>query len=75
MIRYKDINGNSGIAAYEAGSNFIIIRFKDGATYLYNYTQPGKQHVDEMLRLAATGKGLTTYINKYVRENYAEKIV
>lgn len=74
MVPYKNRKGNSGIVAYEPGSNFIIIRFKDGGTYLYNDTKPGVKHVTKMLRLAATGEGLATYINKYVRENYDRKI-
>jgi hypothetical protein len=47
------------------------LKFKDGRTYLYDYAKPGKVHVEEMKKLAVEGNGLTTYINKYVRDNYS----
>lgn len=74
MKRYKNKDGNSGILFYEAGSNFIIISFKGGGTYLYDNVRPGSKHVAKMIELAASGEGLATYINKYIRENYAKKL-
>ena len=34
MERYKDLNKDSGIIAYEIGSDSIIVEFKGNATYL-----------------------------------------
>lgn len=69
-----DINGDSGVAAYESGADYIKVQFKGNTTiYLYNYSAPGAAHVEEMKRLAATGDGLNSYISKYVKSNYADK--
>ena len=67
-------SGNSGVSGYEFRGNNIIWRFKDGRTYLYSYKKPGKFHVENMRRLAESGKGLTTYVNKNVRDNYDGKL-
>lgn len=74
MQRYKDTDGDSGIAAYETGPGSITIRFADGGTYLYDASAPGAKHVAELQRLARRGNGLNTYINKYVRSNYAARL-
>ena len=74
MRPYTDISGDSGVAAYEMGPGSIQIQFTDGGTYLYDASAPGATHVAEMQRLARSGDGLNTYINKYVRKNYAAKL-
>ena len=63
----------SGVYGFKTGDDYIFIQFTDGTKYLYNYIKPGKQHVEKMKDYAKEGKGLSTYINKYVRENYALK--
>ena len=75
MEKYKSIAGNSGVIAYEAGADFIKIKFIDGSVYLYSYRNPGKVHVEHMKMLAKKGRGLSTYISRYVRVNYEEKLV
>jgi hypothetical protein len=74
MQPYMDLNGDSGVATYEVGQDSITIQFSRGGTYLYTNSVPGAMHVAEMKRLAETGDGLNTYINKYVRKNYAAKL-
>lgn len=74
MQPYKDIDGDSGVAAYEIGQGSITVQFSKGGTYLYNGSAPGAAHVAEMQRLAQAGDGLNAYINKYVRKNYAAKL-
>lgn len=74
MQPYKDIDGDSNVAAYEIGQGSISVQFSNGGTYLYNGSAPGAAHVAEMQRLAQTGDGLNAYINKYVRKNYAAKL-
>ena len=64
----------SGVAAYECGPGWIAIRFHHGGTYLYDGRHPGTVHVLEMQRLADGGQGLNTYINQYVRDDYAERL-
>jgi hypothetical protein len=71
-IQYKRDNPNAGILNYEITHNGIILEFEDRKhRYLYNADKPGPQHLQEMLRLASEGRGLTTYVNQHVRENYA----
>ncbi len=75
MEKYKNVAGNSGVIAYEAGADFIKIEFIDGSVYLYSYRNPGKVHVENMKMLAGGGRGLSTYISRYVRVNYEAKLV
>jgi len=74
MKPYKHKTEKAGVAAYNTGDDFIIIEFQDGSTYLYNYKSTGKANIERMKTLAATGKGLTTFINQHVRDHYAEKL-
>ena len=74
MPHYGDKSGDSGVASYEVGPDFIIVRFKEGHGYLYNDAAPGRRRVESMKRLAARGQGLSTYISKHVRDNYAAKL-
>ena len=41
MEIYCDTHGDSGVSAYEVGTDFIIVRFMKGDTYLYNYFTTG----------------------------------
>ena len=74
MIPYKNLSGNSGVKAYESGRGYIKIEFAGGDVYLYDDEVPGKAFVDAMKKLAVKGKGLATFISKYVREDYAKKL-
>lgn len=61
-------NSESGVSMYEKTRDSITIKFHRGGTYLYDYTSPGQEHVEQMKSLAVAGKGLNTYINKHVKE-------
>ncbi len=74
MQRYQSSNTNTGITAYQVVSGGITVQFKDGSVYLYTSRSAGRKHIDQMKKLAAQGEGLTTYINRFVRENYAAKL-
>jgi len=74
MQRYKNMDGDSGVAAYEIGRGSIIVQFREDGAYVYDGSRPGARHVAEMQRLARAGKGLATYINKFVGKNYARKL-
>lgn len=74
MTPYMDLGGNSGVTAYELGNDYILVEFHGGSLYLYTYDRPGKFDVENMKELAVRGRGLNTYINKYVRKNYARRI-
>ena len=75
MQPYRDLDGDSGVDAYESGPDFIKVRFRGppAAVYTYTYASAGSGHVEEMKRLAASGDGLNAYINRHVRGNYASK--
>jgi hypothetical protein len=74
MKRYRDRKGNSGVVAYEATKEAIVIMFADGGKYLYDKVRPGLRHIRNMKALAEVGMGLATYINRHVRGNYAKKL-
>ena len=74
MQRYKNQSGKSAIRAYEIYEKSIVIEFRYAGKYLYNYDQPGPEHVEEMKRLAVEGKGLSTYITQNVRKLFAKKL-
>lgn len=73
MEKYMNLSGKSGVVAYEIGSDFIRVQFKDGSVYLYIYENPGKFDVEKMKELARQGSGLNSYINKQVKNNYQKK--
>ena len=74
MEVYQNLGGNSSIHSFEIEHDSIIVQFDTGSKYLYNDLKPGAIHVQRMKALAKQGKGLSSYINKYVRNNYAKRI-
>ncbi len=73
MEQYKNLGSNSGIRAYEIGSDFVRIRFSSGAEYLYTYQSAGSANIEEMKRLAYAGVGLNSFIMLNVKTQYAGK--
>ena len=55
---------------YEIEDTAIIVQFVHGAKYKYSYASAGKENVEEMKRLAISGKGLSTYISQHVKDRY-----
>jgi hypothetical protein len=74
MERYKNLSGDSGVAAYEIGQGSITVQFKDGAVYLYTNQSTGAANIAEMQRLAVAGQGLNSFINRIARKGYAQKL-
>lgn len=74
MERYRNLGGDSGVTAYEIGTNYIKVQFSDGAVYLYNYQSAGNTHIERMKELAVAGRGLNSYINQFVRKGYASRL-
>lgn len=74
MTLYRNLNGSSGITAYEIRDRSIVVEFKHGGRYVYDYDIPGKKEVEEMKVRAIEGRGLATYINKNVRQRFAGKL-
>lgn len=76
MRRYANLDGRAGVLEYEIGPDWIMLRFRDRPElYLYNRDKPGIGKVLQMKRLALAGRGLTTFVNQHVRENYAQRIL
>lgn len=75
MEAYKDINGDSGVAAYDYGDDWIKVQFKDGNTYEYQAANIGQAHITNMKKLADAGDGLNSYImrNPTVRNGWSSK--
>jgi hypothetical protein len=72
---YKSRNPNAGVLNYEVVGRSIVLEFADHrCRYVYDEILPGAVHVRAMIQLAKRGKGLTTYVNQHVRENYAAKV-
>lgn len=74
MEIYKNLSGNSGVISYEIGDDYIIVQFREGATYLYNYESAGAETVEQMKQHAISGEGLNSFINTGVGEQYAERL-
>ena len=72
MKRYGNLHGNSGIAAYEDGPDFIRIRFTSGSIYLYTYDSAGEDDIEEMKELAERRRRGTRFINDF-RPGYARR--
>lgn len=71
MERYKNLSRKSGISSFECGADYITVCFTGtGKTYTYSYRKAGSIHVEAMKRLAVEGRGLATYISRYVKDLY-----
>jgi hypothetical protein len=73
MENYKNLGGDSGVLAFELGGDSILVQFRDGSLYLYNYQSTGKDNVERMKKLALDGVGLNSFISRVVRKSYAKK--
>ena len=74
MIPYENINGNSGIVAYDTKEESITVQFRSGGrtVYTYTYESAGADAVETMKSLARQGHGLNSYISKN-QPGYSEK--
>lgn len=71
MERYRNAGGDSGVSAYEIGTDYIKVKFSGTSrTYTYNYRKAGSTHVEQMKQLARNGSGLNSYINRYAKHLY-----
>ncbi|MCB5186127.1 hypothetical protein LG201_13010 [Methylobacillus gramineus] len=64
MEIYKDVDGDSGISAYEIGEDRVSIRLISGAIYVYTFASAGREHIENMKKLAKGGDGLNSYIKR-----------
>ena len=73
MVRYRALSGHSGVVAYELSSNSVVVEFRDGWKYEYTSQSAGAARVATMKRLAASGRGLSTFISQEARKAFARK--
>ena len=73
MHRYSEDGHDTGVSAYTFDDHSITVLFNEGWYYLYDEEKPGSRHIRKMKELAKQGSGLSTYISRYVRENYHKK--
>lgn len=75
MTPYKNLGGDSNVAAYEITETSICVQFKSGKqrNYLYDSVRPGIAVVNVMKGLATQGHGLNSYISSTVKSNFSEK--
>jgi len=74
MERYKNLGGDSGVSAYEIGTESITVQFSTGSVYLYTYKSAGSANIERMKSLAVAGEGLNSYINRNVKKGYESKL-
>lgn len=66
MTPYSSTSGKrSGVAAYEIGDDFIIVRFHKTGEYKYSYSSCGRPSVEQMKALALASNGLSTFIAQH----------
>ncbi|MDC5554127.1 Uncharacterised protein [Acinetobacter baumannii] len=71
MERYLDLDGDSGIHAYEIGDTYIRVQFnRTFKIYTYSYRSTGAVRVEDMKQLARNGDGLNSYIMRYAKTLY-----
>lgn len=74
-MAYANLGGNSGVATYDLGEDWILINFTTGARYLYTTKSTSIDNIEQMKRYAHEGKGLNSYIMRMVKTDYAGRNV
>ena len=74
MERYNNGGRSTGAVAYEIVDDGIKVQFQDATVYLYTNEATGADNVAKMKKLAAEGRGLTSFINREVKKRYAKKL-
>lgn len=72
MQTYANRGRNSSIRCYEYGKTYIKVQFKTGTPYIYSYDSAGTSNVEEMKRLADSGRGLGSFIMRNCRTLYVK---
>ncbi|MGB4956937.1 MAG: hypothetical protein WBO49_00625 [Candidatus Saccharimonas sp.] len=79
MQQYKNLSGESNIASYQIGEDYIIVGFEASKYsvamfYKYTYAASGQNVIDHMKQLALHGAGLNSFINTHpVKKQYIAK--
>lgn len=73
MTPYANVGGDSNVAAYESGEDYIRVKFRDGRVYTYTASSVGASNLAKMQAFAKSGIGLNSFIVRKVRTMYASK--
>ena len=73
MKTYDNLGGDSGVVAYDYNSEVIKVQFDDGWIYEYEASTIGAADFQQMISLADSGRGLNSYINRYIRKRFTNK--
>ena len=73
MRQYGTHAKSHGVIAYEVGPDSIDVEFTSGWVYHFSYNNPGQLRVDRMKALAESGKGLSTFISKHVKNRFESR--
>lgn len=64
-MKYRDVGNDGGVDSYRVTEAGIEIRFKNNPTvYSYLRAEYGNFAIDNLVRLAEAGDGLTSAINR-----------
>ena len=70
MEQYRNLNGNSNVRAFFIGDDYIDVLFDGGEVYRYSYRSAGSDKIEQMKKLARQGRGLNSFIMRYVKMSY-----
>jgi len=55
MESYKNLGRNANVIAYEVGSDWIKVQFRDGSIYTYIYQSAGQTNIEHMKKTGDCG--------------------
>ena len=70
MRHYGGHTRKHGVLAFDIQPDAIDVEFTSGWVYHFSYQKPGAPRVERMKQLAESGHGLSTFINRHVRNRY-----
>jgi len=68
---YKNLRGDSSVVAYELGQGEITVQW--WLVVPLHKQRTGSANISEMQRLALAGRGLNSFIDRFVPKSYAQK--
>jgi hypothetical protein len=73
MRQYGGHIRKHGVRGFEIQPDAIDVEFTSGWVYHFTYQKPGQPRVERMKQLAESGHGLSTFINKHVRNRFESR--
>jgi len=70
MRHYGAHTRKHGVSAFDIQPDAIEVEFTSGWVYRFSYEKTGAPRVERMKHLAESGHGLSTFINRHVRNRY-----